>query len=1072
VLSAEQYQCCLDRLPQFPHPTASTPLHRQVLSVRVFGMTCAACSGAVERALTSADGVSSASVSLTAGVAEVTYDPAAVSAGALLEAVEDCGFDAKQLGDAPAGGSDAAPATLRMRVGGMTCGACSGACERALAAMLGVASASVNHVTGLAQVEYDAAAVGPRTLLAAVEDAGFDAEALPPGGGDEQSPATVLAEELRGWRRQLVHSLMFTVPVFLLSMVLPVVPGTQGFRMTMVLGFPCITLLKWLLVTPVQFVIGARFYRGAWKSLRRGSANMDVLVALGTTASYLYSVLSVLFHHFSAHHADGTYIPTDFFETSAMIISIILMGKYLECAAKGRTSEAITKLLQLAPEAATVVELGPDGGIVSTQDVPVHLIHRGDVLRVLPGGRVPTDGEVLVGEAHVDEAMITGEPRPVFKKPGDGLTGGTVAGGSGMLLMRATRVGGDTTLSQIVRLVQQAQLSKAPVQAFADTVSAVFVPVVICIALATWIVWASCGWAHAYPASWLPLGHTPFLFALLFGISVVVIACPCALGLATPTAVMVGTGLAATLGILIKGGDALEQASKVDVVVFDKTGTLTQGRPSVVSVTPLDDGLTHAQLCRFAAAAETGSEHPLARAVLEYAAGVLAVGAPPADAAAKPAAGMAAGQPQVRVQSVGGGWEAHAHGGLRPPGASGAGSLSSGVSTSGDVASSESGGAAAVPLFAQALGSAVTQGKGISCWVAPDEVGLLPQAAARYLRAPPGAPQPPSPGLVHVCVGNRLMMAACGVRLPDSMEELLAPEEARGHTCVMVAAGGRLSAVLCITDPLKPEAAAVVATLHKQGVSCCMLTGDNARTAHAVAAELKVDAVFAEVLPAQKVQVVRDLQAQRRVVAMVGDGINDSPALAAANVGMAVGSGTDIAIEAADYVLMRDCLGDVVTALHLSRCTLRRIHLNYFWAMVYNVVMIPLAAGVFYPWLRMQLPPWVAGACMAFSSVSVICSSLLLRRYRPPRIEGLALPYEDAEAAGKESSESDRLLGVVPTMSHDVEAGDPRGSGGGAPRRSTAPGRLHPVLPSRRVSPSPPKPARVLPKKKKSGQQD
>ncbi|KAG1659065.1 hypothetical protein FOA52_012066 [Chlamydomonas sp. UWO 241] len=1071
--------------------------------LQVFGMTCAVCSGAVENALLSIKGVVSASVSLTAGAAVATIDPSTVSAAEVLEAVEDCGFDAKLVSS---GGGPAARETLRVIVTGMTCGACSGACERALKEVPGVHSSSVNHVTGMAEVQYDPSAVGPRTLLAAIEDCGFCAEAeAPGGGGGASSPAAVLAEELRGWRTQLMHSLAFTIPVFILAMVLPVVPGSESFRMAMVFGFPCVTLLKWILVTPVQFIIGARFYRGSWKALRRGTANMDVLVALGTTASYLYSVISVLFHHFADHHADGQYIPTDFFETSAMIITIILMGKYLECAAKGKTSEAITKLLQLAPDSATVVVLGPNNSILSSQDVPAHLLHIGDILKILPGSRVPTDGAILVGESHVDEAMITGEARPVWKRPGDSLIGGTVVGGSGVLLMKATRVGSDTTLSQIVRLVQHAQMAKAPVQAFADTVSAVFVPLVIGLAVITWFVWSICGWAHAYPAEWLPLGHTPFLFALLFGISVVVIACPCALGLATPTAVMVGTGVAAQLGILIKGGDALEQASNVDVVVFDKTGTLTQGRPCVLECRQLDEGLSRSQLCALVAAAETASEHPLARAVLEFAARTLTdspiMTAPPsrrsgsgrgtpATSPKQHSAGGGGGGGGVLLlpyskssASVGGGgdgaraplagvrsWSgAPGGGGAAPPPVRAPASASSGHHASGAADHSS--------LFPTAHMAMATQGMGIACWVSAEDVGLTPQQVTRYGRAPtatatagsdsaPQAPPPaPGPGMVHVVVGNRVMMEAAGMRLPDGLEEMLAPEELLARTCVLAAVGGRLAALICIADPLKPEAAAVVAALKAQNVSCCMLTGDNARTANAVAAQLKIDAVFAQVLPAQKAQVVRDLQAQGHVVAMVGDGINDSPALAAADVGIAIGSGTDIAIEAADYVLMRSCLGDVVTALHLSRCTLRRIHLNYFWAMVYNVVMIPVAAGVFYPWVHHQLPPMVAGACMAFSSVSVIGSSLLLRLYKPPVVPGVrprgAASSSSAPAGADRSvalaisggdddddAETGRLLGDERSQlsggaGGDVEAGGAGrfsggGGGGGAPSRGTS----------------------------------
>lgn len=1023
----------------------------EVVRLQVTGMTCSACSTAVEKALRSLKGVVKASVSLTQGEAEVHVDSGIITPGDIVEAVEDAGFDAKLISSG--GSSD----TIQIQVTGMTCGACSSCVESALKCCPGVIAAAVNHVTGLAQVSFDPMMTGPRHIVAAVEDCGFGATALAPGASSH-SPSAALEQELAQLRRTLMHSLAFTIPTFFFSMVLPWVPGTKSFQETIIMGFPCITLVKWVLVTPVQFVIGARFFRGAYRSLKRGTANMDVLVALGTLASYVYSVVSVLHHHFSNQHEMGNFIPTDFFETSAMIITLILTGKYLECAAKGKTSEAITKLLRLTPETATVVELGPGGVVTSTLEVPSHLIHKGDTLKVIPGARVPTDGIVISGETFVSEAMVTGEPVPVWKTPGASLIGGTVVSGKGLIVMRATRVGSETVLSQIVRLVQAAQMNKAPVQAFADRVSAVFVPVVVVLAVLTWFTWYTCGLMAWYPESWLPMGHTPFLFALLFGIAVVVIACPCALGLATPTAVMVGTGLAASMGILIKGGDALERASEVDVVVFDKTGTLTLGRPTVLDCMQLDDHLPLSQLCKMVAAAEAASDHPLAKAIIDFCTSNSsqptpnpAAQSPPSGQSSDPAPhplthpsstlptspSASSSQPHLQLSVTDltaskssslilpfsshspASWTVAA---TRPP-KHPAAPAPSPPSPSPPPATSP-------PLVASAAEVEVLQGLGVSCWLVPADVELTAQQITRFGKPPPSArsgrpssvagagPAPgagssswagsssrtavPGPcvreGMVSVLVGNRSLMQLSGVQLPEGLDEMLVPEEAHGHTCVLVAVGFRLVAVLSIADPLKPEAAAVVAALRNSGVEVCMLTGDNHRTAQAVAAQLSVSAVFAEVLPAEKAQVVRDLQAQDRVVAMVGDGINDSPALAAADVGMAIGSGTDIAIEAADYVLMRDCLGDVVTALDVSRLTLRRIRLNYFWAMVYNVVMIPVAAGVFYPLTHTQLPPWVAGACMAFSSVSVILSSLMLRQYKQPPLPG-NLPLAPTPAA-------------------------------------------------------------------------
>ncbi|KAL6748480.1 putative copper-transporting ATPase 3-like protein [Haematococcus lacustris] len=847
----------------------------KTVSLAVQGMTCGACSGAVERALMAVPGVSAASVALTIGEAQVQYDPGMVQQAMLVTAVEDAGFEAQLAKVAEPEQQE----HLNLSVQGMTCSACSSAVEGALAKLPGVSRAAVSLLSGSAEVWYDAAETGPRHMLAAVDDAGFKASLLQDHGQAPDGGSAHAAKEIGYWWALFRASMLFTVPVFFVAMVLPRIPGSKVMTDTLVFGFPCNQLVKWLLTTPVQFVIGWRFHRGAWKAVRRGGANMDLLVSLGTNASYTYSVISILFHHFNSHHRTHGYVPTDFFETCAMIITFILLGKWLEACAKGRTSEALTKLLKLAPDKAMVVQLDGEGAVTSSMEVPTSLVHQGDLIKVLPGARVPTDGVVVQGQSFLDEAMITGESLPVHKGPGDQVIGGTICKGSA-LVVRVSRVGSASTLAQIVKLVEQAQLSKAPVQAFADRISSVFVPTVISLAVITWACWFTAGKLGAFPYSWLPPGHSYFLFALLFGIAVMVIACPCALGLATPTAVMVGTGVAASLGILIKGADALQQASRVNVVVFDKTGTLTRGRPVVTHTHLADPGYVPARLLALLlGAAESESEHPLARALLSWSDG---------------------------------------------------------------------------------------------------QLGLDRDVVATANSQPPNRS-------FSVVVGNHALLAAHGVEVAAEVEHgVVRSLEEGGHTCVLVAVDGQLAAVLAVSDPLKPEAPAVVAALQSQGIHVCMVTGDNARTAHAVASQAGIGAVFAEVLPAGKAARVKDLQASGQVVAMVGDGVNDSPALAAADLGIAVGSGTDIAMEAAQYVLMRDDLADVVTALDVSRVTFNRIRLNYLWAMLYNVLMIPVAAGVLYPAFRFQLPPWVAGFCMAFSSVSVVLSSLALRRYRRP----------------------------------------------------------------------------------------
>eukprot|EP00798_Chlamydomonas_sp_ICE-L_P022123 gene22123-29183_t len=892
----------------------------EVVQLQVVGMTCSACSSAVEGVLMQCRGVSKASVSLTQGEVEIQYDASLTKPEELIEAIEDAGFDASLISQ---GGLDSIHV------------------KKALLGSKGVSKANINVISGLAQVWYNANTTGPRDVISAVEDCGFGAELCQAdgshaGGSKQGSAQSSLDRELANWWRSLRLSLMFTVPVFFVAFVLPLIPGSEWMTDAMIFGFPCAQLVKWILVTPVQYGIGLRFHRGAWKSIRRGTANMDVLVSFGTNASYIYSVISILHHHFMGHHETGNYVATDFFETCTMIISLILMGKYLECSAKGRTSEAITKLMNLTPEMAIVVVRDEStGDITSTQEVLSALIHKGDLLRVLPGSRVPTDGIVIEGQAFVDESMVTGEPLPVWKLPNDPVIGGTISTGN-PLLMRATRVGSETVLSQIVRLVQHAQMTKAPVQAFADRISAVFVPVIVLLSFLTWLLWFVLGVMGCYPESWLPEGHTYFLFALLFGIAVVVIACPCALGLATPTAVMVGTGVAATHGILIKGADALERASNVDTVVFDKTGTVTKGKPAVTDFSIVDSSLSLQQLCRYVGAVESASEHPLARAALDFCFMHLSA----SHITARGALASAGGADQADASKGG----------------------------AGNVGIDRNHLASLLPSTEDVQ---VAVGRGISCTVKDSSSGVSSGGSSVVSSA-------------KVAVGNRALMHELGLEIPEAVEGYIMPQERSGHTCVMVAVNGKLVAVLCISDPIKSEAIGVVALLQASGVECWLVTGDNGRTAAAVANKVGLVNVLAEVMPGQKADKIKELQDSGRVVAMVGDGINDSPALAAADVGIAIGSGTDIAIEAADYVLMRDDLEDVVVALDVSRTTLRRIRLNYFWAMAYNTIMVPVAAGALYPAFHFQLPPWVAGACMAFSSVSVVLSSLLLRRYRRP----------------------------------------------------------------------------------------
>ncbi|CAI5523207.1 unnamed protein product [Closterium sp. Naga37s-1] len=881
----------------------------------------------------------------------------------------------------------------------MTCAACVTAVTTAVQSAKGVRRVSVALATETAEIAFDSAILGVRDALRLVEDAGFDAAILGTDSGSDRLSVTVTGMSGR-------DDVAAAVEVAVLSVA--------GVR-------------ELLLATPVQFHLGRRFYIAGFRSLRHGSANMDVLVALGTSAAYGYSLLTL-----AVQIGSGRYLGHDFFETSVMLIVFILGGKYLEAVAKGKTSEAIQKLLQLAPATAVLVDVNADGKVVAEREVDSRLLQRGDVLRVLPGARVPTDGVIVTGTTHVNEAMLTGEAAPVAKGAGSRLLGGTV-NLSARVLLRATQVGSETALAQIVALVESAQLSKAPIQKFADRVAAVFVPVVVVLSACTWFCWFMAGSMGCISSAMLPPGvDSQFTLPLLFAIAVLVIACPCALGLATPTAVMVATGVGAAQGVLIKGGEALEAAHKVTCVAFDKTGTLTVGKPSVVAVVPYvggfgcatseghcatnegcdNEAISQAELLSLAAAAEANSEHPLGRAILDYA--------------------------QHYFVFSGEGFTGDE---TTTPFSSSPSSTCSSLSPS---AASSLKPSKDVSWMKEATECEVLAGMGIRCRV--DSQVVL--------------------------VGSRHLMEHLGVQVPAQVDLLLQAQEEEARTGVIVAVGGRqgggeaegsgreegrgvreervrVVGSVVISDPVRREAAVVVEGLRRMGVRAVMMTGDNRRTAHAVARQLGIHEVIAEVLPAHKAAAIRSLQMapppldpapgsnrsccgcgcwcwlmsrvghvlgwgdsaccstcaaaassaaaavglsgseSKTVVAMVGDGINDAPALAAADVGIAIGAGTDVAIEAADFVLMRSNLEDVITALDLARKTFSRIRWNYVFAMGYNVLLIPLAAGVLYPVFMVRLPPWLAGAMMALSSVSVVCSSLMLRMYRRPKLPEL-----------------------------------------------------------------------------------
>lgn len=850
-----------------------------VCRLRIKGMACTSCSESVERALSMVDGVKKAVVGLALEEAKVHYDGNITDTNRIIEAIEDAGFGA----DLITTGNDLNKVHLKLE--GVNCPEDAAVIQTTLELAEGVNEVEMDLAREKVVIAYDPDLTGPRSLIHCIKEASHGSKSYnaslyiaPRRRESEQQ------EEVRMYRNQFLLSCLFSVPVFIFSMVLPMLHPYGNWLEYKIYNMLSIgMLLRWMLCTPVQFVIGRRFYVGAYHALRRKSTNMDVLVALGTNAAYFYSVY-VMIKALTSDKFEGQ----DFFETSSMLISFILLGKYLEIVAKGKTSDALAKLTDLAPDTACLVKLDNDGNVISEEEISTQLIQRNDVFKIIPGSKVPVDGIVITGQSHVNESMITGEATPVAKRPGDKVIGGTM-NENGCLLVKATHVGSETALSQIVQLVEAAQLARAPVQKLADQISRFFVPTVVVAAFFTWLGWFILGLIGLYPTWWIPKAMDGFELALQFGISVLVVACPCALGLATPTAVMVATGKGASQGVLIKGGDALEKAHKVKTVVFDKTGTLTIGKPAVVSAV-LFSSYSMEEFCDLATAAEVNSEHPIAKAVMEHA-----------------------------------------------------------------------------KRLRKKFGSSTDH-----------------NAEVKDFEVHPGAGVSGKVGEKVVLVGNRKLMQASNVAIGHEVQDYLSENEQMARSCVLVAIDGKIAGAFAVTDPVKPEAGRVISFLHSMGISSIMVTGDNWATAKAISKQVGIQEVFAETDPVGKADRIKDLQMKGMTVAMVGDGINDSPALVAADVGMAIGAGTDVAIEAADIVLIKSNLEDVITAIHLSRKTMSRIRLNYVWALGYNVLGLPIAAGILYPFTGIRLPPWLAGACMAASSLSVVCSSLLLQSYKKP----------------------------------------------------------------------------------------
>jgi Cu+-exporting ATPase len=828
------------------------------ISLPVEGMTCAACVGHVENALKGVPGVVDASVNLGTEKASVEFDSAEVQFQVLGDAVSGAGY---KLGTQSAS----------LNIGGMTCSACVSHIENALREVPGVAEANVNLGVERASVEFVPGMVELSDLQAAVEGAGYRVEGFNDSGDQERELERLSkVKEIRELRNRLVFAGTGAILLFLGTF--DAFPWVSNLMARSYYPF-----LLWALATPVQFWAGSTFYTSGLGALKHRTSNMHTLIALGTTVAYGYSVTVVLLDAFSPGVlADSGIEAKVYFDTAAIIVALILLGRFLEAGARGRTSEAIRRLIGLRPTSARVLRGG------SEIDIPVEQVVIGDTVLVRPGEKIPVDGLVTDGYSAVDESMLTGESMPVEKVPGEKVFGATI-NSNGALYFEATQVGGETVLAQIIKLVEEAQGSKAPIQRLADQVASYFVPAVIIASLAAF-------------AFWMLLGPAPALtFSTLVLVSVLIIACPCALGLATPTAIIVGTGKGAEHGVLIKQAEALEVAHKVDTVVLDKTGTLTTGKPVVTDVIVADgSGASERDLLFLAASAERGSEHPLGEAIV-----------------------MEAQARGLTLESVSG--------------------------------------FQAIP------------GRGISAQVDGREVKF----------------------------GNLTLMEDSGVPL-NGLTEQASELASQGKTPMFLASDGRAMGLIAVADTVKPEASEGLARLRRMGLEVVMLTGDNIQTAHAIAGQLGVEWVEAEVLPQDKAAVIKRLQAEGRVVAMVGDGINDAPALAQADVGLAMGSGTDVAMESADITLMRSDVNGVATALELSRQTIRTIKQNLFWAFFYNVMLIPVAAGVLYPVFQGVggvpgsldfffgeqgfLNPALAALAMAFSSVTVVTNSLRLRR--------------------------------------------------------------------------------------------
>jgi Cu+-exporting ATPase len=960
----------LDTVAATSAPKKSSSSRKQrtlTTTVAVEGMTCGACTSAIESGFKDVEGVYQFNISLLANRAVLVHNPAKLTEEQIVEIIEDRGFDAKVLSsvDGNIQQTSASNGPVHLKVFGLPSSNAAEELEALLRKQPGITSATINYSTSRATIQRNPQIIGFRATVGVIEAAGYNALVADLDDNNAQLESLAKTKEIQEWRRAVILSSYFAVPVFLTSMVFPMLPFLDYGSYCFIPGLYLGDIVCLVLTIPVQFGIGKRYYVSAYKSLSHGSPTMDVLVVLGTSAAFFFSIASMLVSIFSAPHTK----PTTLFDTSTMLITFNSLGRYLENRAKGQTSKALSRLMSLAPSMATIYadpiaaakaaegwdldekteRASIDGNAAEERVIATELIEVGDVVILRPGDKIPADGTVTRGESYLDESMVTGEAMPILKKKGALLMAGTV-NGAGRLEFVVTRAGRDTQLSQIVRLVQEAQTSRAPIQRLADTVAGYFVPIIITLGMATFVAWMVLSHILPYPPK-VFLNNASggkLMVCVKLCIAVIVFACPCALGLATPTAVMVGTGVGAEQGILVKGGAALETATKITHVVFDKTGTLTVGKMSVSKAdiqgewaSPQRKNLWWTLI----GLAEMGSEHPIAKAIVGSAKEHLRLG------------------PDGILDGSVGDFEA-------------------------------------------------VVGKGISANV---EAALSPERT-RY----------------KVLIGNAAFLTTEGVDVPDFVDEPLTPAasanprrhaRSAGTTTIHTAIGKTYTGTLSLSDTIKPSARAAILALQRLGITSSIVTGDTSASALVVAAAVGIDAadVHASATPSDKKAIVSDLQARGQIIGMVGDGINDSPALASADIGIALSTGTDVAMEAASIVLMSNTdLLAIPASLVLSRAIFWRIKLNLAWACMYNFIGLPFAMGFFLPW-GMSLHPMAAGAAMAFSSVSVVMSSLHLNFWCRPSWMKVSVLDPSADVGEREKEMEMQDFGKKGVLASAVE---------------------------------------------------